>query len=45
MTYLVASELPAAPAGERFRALPARPGILGIPDQTRRNARQHRCEM
>jgi methylisocitrate lyase len=31
MTYLVAADLPAAPAGERFRALLARPGILGMP--------------
>ena len=28
MTYLVADDLPTAPAGERFRALLARPGIL-----------------
>lgn len=31
MTYLVAADLPEAPAGERFRALLARGGILGIP--------------
>ena len=31
MTYLVADDLPNAPAGERFRALLARPGILQIP--------------
>jgi methylisocitrate lyase len=31
MTYLVADDLPTAPAGERFRALLARPGILQIP--------------
>jgi methylisocitrate lyase len=31
MTYLVADDLPAAPAGERFRALLARPGILRMP--------------
>src|SRR5580658_745214 len=31
MTYLVADDLPAAPAGERFRALLARPGILRLP--------------
>lgn len=31
MPYLRASDLPVAPAGERFRALLARPGILGIP--------------
>ena len=31
MTYLVAADLPAAPAGERFRALLARPGILQMP--------------
>ena len=31
MTYLVADDLPAAPAGERFRALLARPGILQMP--------------
>jgi methylisocitrate lyase len=31
MTYLVAADLPTAPAGERFRALLARPGILGMP--------------
>jgi methylisocitrate lyase len=31
MTYLVAADLPAAPAGERFRALLARPGILRMP--------------
>jgi methylisocitrate lyase len=31
MTYLVAADLPVAPAGERFRALLARPGILGMP--------------
>ena len=31
MTYLVATELPTAPAGERFRALLARSGILQMP--------------
>ncbi len=31
MTYLVAADLPAAPAGDRFRALLARPGILRMP--------------
>ena len=31
MTYLSASELPSAPAGERFRALIKRPGIVQIP--------------
>ena len=31
MTYLVAADLPSAPAGERFRALLARPGILQMP--------------
>src|SRR6201994_4412713 len=31
MTYLVAADLPTAPAGERFRALLARPGILRMP--------------
>ena len=31
MTYLVAADLPIAPAGERFRALLARPGILQMP--------------
>src|SRR5512138_2126152 len=31
MTYLVAADLPNAPAGERFRALLARPGILQMP--------------
>ena len=31
MTYLVAADLPTAPAGERFRALLARPGILQVP--------------
>jgi methylisocitrate lyase len=31
MTYLVADDLPAAPAGERFRALLSRPGILQMP--------------
>ncbi len=31
MTYLVADDLPTAPAGERFRALLARPSILQIP--------------
>ncbi len=31
MTYLVADDLPTAPAGERFRALLARPGILQLP--------------
>jgi len=31
MTYLVAADLPTAPAGERFRALLGRPGILQLP--------------
>jgi methylisocitrate lyase len=31
MTYLAASDLPAVPAGERFRSLLRRPGILQIP--------------
>jgi methylisocitrate lyase len=31
MTYLSASELPSQPAGERFRALIKRPGIVEIP--------------
>jgi len=31
MTYLVAADLPTAPAGERFRALLAHPGILQLP--------------
>ena len=31
MSYLSASELPSAPAGERFRALIKRPGIVEIP--------------
>jgi methylisocitrate lyase len=31
MPYLVADDLPAMAPGERFRALLARPGILGIP--------------
>ncbi len=31
MTYLVADDLPVAPAGDRFRALLARPGILQMP--------------
>ena len=31
MTYLVADDLPNAPAGERFRDLLARPGILRMP--------------
>lgn len=31
MTYLVAADLPSAPAGERFRALLERPGIMRIP--------------
>ncbi|HVE21052.1 MAG TPA: methylisocitrate lyase [Acidocella sp.] len=31
MPYLRASDLPVEPAGARFRALLARPGILGIP--------------
>jgi methylisocitrate lyase len=31
MTYLVAADLPAASAGERFRALLSRPGILQMP--------------
>ena len=30
MTYLVAADLPVAPAGERLRALLRRPGILGL---------------
>ena len=31
MTYLVAADLPAEPAGARFRALLARPRILQLP--------------
>jgi len=31
MTYLLGANLPDEPAGQRFRALLARPGILGIP--------------
>ena len=31
MTYLVGADLPATPAGERFRALLAQPGILRLP--------------
>ncbi|MBM3525834.1 MAG: methylisocitrate lyase, partial [Alphaproteobacteria bacterium] len=31
MPYLVAKDLPREPAGARFRALLARPGILGLP--------------
>src|SRR5579875_621148 len=31
MTYLLADDLPTVPAGERFRALLARPGILQMP--------------
>jgi methylisocitrate lyase len=31
MTYLIGDELPTSPAGERFRALVERPGILRIP--------------
>ena len=31
MTYLVAADLPVRPAGERFRALLARPAILQLP--------------
>jgi methylisocitrate lyase len=31
MTYLVAAELPREPAGQRFRALLKRPGILQLP--------------
>ncbi len=31
MTYLVGADLPAAPAGERFRALLAQPGIVQLP--------------
>src|SRR4051812_13580985 len=31
MTYLIAADLPTAPAGERFRALLSRPGILQMP--------------
>ena len=31
MTYLVAADLPTTPAGDRFRALLARPGILQLP--------------
>src|ERR1700734_1758476 len=31
MTYLVADDLPSTPAGDRFRALLARPGILRMP--------------
>ena len=31
MTYLIAADLPHAPAGERFRALLSRPGIMRMP--------------
>src|ERR1700753_859529 len=31
MTFLVGAEVPVKPAGDRFRALLARPGILQIP--------------
>ena len=31
MTYLIAADLPATPAGQRFRELLAQPGILQIP--------------
>jgi methylisocitrate lyase len=31
MTYLVAADLPTVPAGDRFRTLLARPGILQLP--------------
>ena len=31
MTYLVGADLPAAPGGERFRALLSQPGILRLP--------------
>ncbi|MBV9735554.1 MAG: methylisocitrate lyase, partial [Acidisphaera sp.] len=31
MTYLIGAELPAAPAGERFRALLRRERILRLP--------------
>ncbi len=31
MTYLLAADLPTTPAGDRFRALLARPGILQMP--------------
>ncbi len=31
MTYLSGADLPSAPAGDRFRALLQRPGILGLP--------------
>ena len=31
MTYLVAADLPTTPAGDRFRSLLARPGILQLP--------------
>ncbi len=31
MTYLVGTDLPATPAGERFRALLSQPGILRLP--------------
>src|SRR5271170_2729939 len=31
MTYLVAADLPTAPAGERFRTLLAQPGIVQLP--------------
>src|SRR5580693_4158560 len=31
MTYLVADDLPTTPAGQRFRELLARPGILRMP--------------
>ena len=31
MPYLIADDLPAEPAGQRFRKLVESPGILGIP--------------
>jgi methylisocitrate lyase len=31
MTYLIGATLPTVPAGDRFRALLQRPGILQIP--------------
>jgi methylisocitrate lyase len=31
MTYLIGEDIPAAPAGERFRRLLERPGIIGMP--------------
>ena len=31
MTYLIADELPDVPAGQRFRALLSRPGIVQMP--------------